>query len=130
MDETVEPQGIAPDKLMRVYPRADAPGRGRAPAGMLGVSALTGEGLAALTDVLVERARALLPREGEVALTRRQREYLARCHESLAAFRDEPDELIAAEHLRQARAALDELTGRAGTEEMLDALFGTFCIGK
>ena len=40
------------------------------------------------------------------------------------------DLLIAAEALRQARVALDRITGRAGVEDMLDALFGRFCIGK
>ena len=40
------------------------------------------------------------------------------------------DPLIMAEELRQARLALDALTGRASTEDMLDALFGRFCIGK
>jgi tRNA modification GTPase len=40
------------------------------------------------------------------------------------------DPLIIAEALRQARAALDRVTGRAGVEDMLDALFGRFCIGK
>jgi tRNA modification GTPase len=29
-----------------------------------------------------------------------------------------------------ARLALDRVTGRAGVEDMLDALFGRFCIGK
>jgi tRNA modification GTPase len=38
--------------------------------------------------------------------------------------------LFAAEGLRLARAALDRITGRAGVENMLDALFGRFCIGK
>jgi tRNA modification GTPase len=97
---------------------------------MLSVSAVTGEGVGALADILVERAKTLLPREGEVALSRRQRRHLSQCHHALAEFAAEADELIAAEQLRQARLALDELTGRAGTEEMLDALFGTFCIGK
>ena len=40
------------------------------------------------------------------------------------------DPLLAAEHLRLARVALDRLVGRSGTEDMLDALFGRFCIGK
>jgi tRNA modification GTPase len=40
------------------------------------------------------------------------------------------DPLIAAEALRQARGTLDRVTGRAGVEQMLDALFGRFCIGK
>ena len=34
------------------------------------------------------------------------------------------------ENLRSARRALDRLVGRDSTEEMLDALFGRFCIGK
>jgi len=29
-----------------------------------------------------------------------------------------------------ARQALDRITGRAGVEDMLGALFGRFCIGK
>ena len=32
--------------------------------------------------------------------------------------------------LRRARVAFDRLLGRASTEDMLDALFGRFCIGK
>jgi tRNA modification GTPase len=40
------------------------------------------------------------------------------------------DPLILAEHLRQARDSFDRLTGRAATEDMLDSLFGRFCIGK
>jgi tRNA modification GTPase len=128
MDETAEPQ-IGGDRLIRIHPRSDEPGREQA-AGLLPVSAVTGEGLGALVASLVERAAQLLPREGELALSRRQREHLARCHEGLLQFRQEPDELIAAEHLRVARQALDDLTGRAGTEDLLDALFATFCIGK
>ena len=31
---------------------------------------------------------------------------------------------------RVPREALDRLTGKAATEQMLDALFGRFCIGK
>jgi tRNA modification GTPase len=38
--------------------------------------------------------------------------------------------IIAAEALRQARVEIDRVTGRAGVEDMLDALFGRFCIGK
>jgi tRNA modification GTPase len=40
------------------------------------------------------------------------------------------DPLLIAEQLRRARAAFDALIGRAATEDMLDALFGRFCIGK
>ncbi len=37
---------------------------------------------------------------------------------------------LVAENLRLARAAFDRLTGKASTEDMLDTLFGRFCIGK
>ena len=48
----------------------------------------------------------------------------------VTAAAEASDGLITAEHLRYARAALDRLTGRAGVEDMLDALFGAFCVGK
>jgi tRNA modification GTPase len=127
MDEGAPPP-LAADRAIPIQARADlAPS---ATDGRLRVSAVTGEGVAELIALLTSRARGLLPSEGEVALTRRQREHLVRCGEALQAFLRESDELLAAEHLREARRAIDELTGRAGTEEMLDALFGTFCIGK
>ena len=40
------------------------------------------------------------------------------------------DPLLVAEDLRLARVAFDALIGRTATEDMLDALFGRFCIGK
>jgi len=125
-----EPPLVEPDRLIRIHPRADQPNRDKAPDGVLAVSAMTGEGVAELIALLLARARTLLPREGEVALSRRQRRYIAAMHAVLRSFRSDQDELIAAERLRNCRRQLDALTGRAGTDEMLDALFGTFCIGK
>jgi tRNA modification GTPase len=40
------------------------------------------------------------------------------------------DEILIGESLRMALSALDELTGRATTESVLDELFSGFCIGK
>ncbi|MDE2562939.1 MAG: tRNA uridine-5-carboxymethylaminomethyl(34) synthesis GTPase MnmE [Sphingomonadales bacterium] len=94
------------------------------------VSARTGEGVVALRGALVEHARTALPAPGEAALNRRQHWLLGECRTGLAAAARQSDPLLAAEDLRYARAALDRLTGRAGTEDMLDALFGRFCIGK
>jgi tRNA modification GTPase len=37
---------------------------------------------------------------------------------------------LQAEYLRQARGAFDRLTGRAGVEDLLDSVFGRFCLGK
>jgi tRNA modification GTPase len=120
--------------LMRVAARADVRGGDTDWQDVVAVSdvflsAATGAGMAALRQLLVERARLLLPREGEVALNRRQRAELASAHQLLAEA-DRSDPLLLAESLRQARLAFDRLTGAAGTESMLDALFGRFCIGK
>jgi tRNA modification GTPase len=94
------------------------------------VSAETGEGMDALVAQLIARARDLLPGEGEVALNTRHRSAIALAAEQLREAEGSQDLLIAAECLRQARVALDRVTGRAGVEDMLDALFGRFCIGK
>lgn len=103
--------------------------RGSADAVDLVVSAVTGEGMDALRALLVVRAAGLLPREAEIATNARQRAALA---DALSALRlgEAPDALLFAEGLRLARTALDRITGRAGIEDMLDGLFGRFCIGK
>jgi tRNA modification GTPase len=93
------------------------------------VSALTGEGMPALVAGLLAHAQVLLPRTDDYALHARQRDGI----ETIASALEEAahdDLLIVAEHLREARLALDALTGRAGIEDVLDALFGRFCIGK
>jgi tRNA modification GTPase len=72
----------------------------------------------------------LLPGEGEVAINARQRHALADALTALHGAGDGTDLLILAESLRQARTALDRITGRSGVEDMLDALFGRFCVGK
>ncbi|MFN2099340.1 tRNA uridine-5-carboxymethylaminomethyl(34) synthesis GTPase MnmE [Altererythrobacter sp. MF3-039] len=94
------------------------------------VSALSGEGLDALRSDLVEAAKLTMPKPGEVALNTRQRAGIAELAEFLDAAVKTEDLLILAEHLRRARVALDMLVGRTTTEDMLDALFGRFCIGK
>lgn len=128
MDDAPSPDNSL--KFIPIFARADDLQRTDFAHGRLAVSALTGEGLHELIVLLIERAKGLLPGEGEVALSRRQRHHLGLINDRLDAFITERDELLGAEHLRQARTAVDALTGRAGTEEMLDALFGTFCIGK
>jgi tRNA modification GTPase len=94
------------------------------------VSAETGEGMGLLVDLLIARARALLPREGEAALNARHREAIAAAGACLSEAAKTEDLLLRAEALRQARIALDRVTGRAGVDEMLDGLFGRFCLGK
>ena len=94
------------------------------------VSARTGQGLNLLLNLLGERARALLPAEGQVAINARHRAAAASALMHLQKASSESDFLLIAEELRLARSQLDRITGRAGVEDMLDALFGRFCIGK
>jgi tRNA modification GTPase len=98
----------------------------------ISISSKTGEGIDRLIALLVERSATLLPGETEIALNARHRIIIAECLDYLreAAGAGSYDLLITAEALRQARSLLDRITGRAGVEDMLDALFGTFCIGK
>ena len=94
------------------------------------VSAVTGAGMDGLRTDLVATARVAMPRPGEAALNARQHCLLARAEAALSAATDLPDPLLIAESLRLARVAFDALLGRTTTEDMLDALFGRFCIGK
>jgi tRNA modification GTPase len=100
------------------------------PAAELRVSAETGEGMERLVALLIRRSKALLPQEGEAAINARHRQAITAASVALTEAAGSGDFLIAAESLRQARLALDRVTGRAGVEDMLDALFGRFCIGK
>lgn len=117
-------------RMVQVYPRADLPERSCAPNGLLAVSSLTGAGLAALLSRAEELARTILPSEDAIALNRRQAAHITEARDSLRAVEEMSDFVLVAEHLRVARAAFDRLTGRAGVEDVLDALFGRFCLGK
>lgn len=113
--------------------RGDAAFDARAAHCDLILSATTGEGMDKLHRYIVEMARTLLPREGEAALRQRQRAALVEARDWLTieeGSREASDLILLAERLRLAVGALDRITGRAGVEDMLDALFGRFCIGK
>ncbi|MDR2857924.1 MAG: tRNA uridine-5-carboxymethylaminomethyl(34) synthesis GTPase MnmE [Novosphingobium sp.] len=123
-------EGEGPASAWEIAPQADRPGAVAKRQPRHRVSALTGEGLAALRADLVATARAALPRPGAAALNARQHRLLAEARSALLHAREADDPLLTAEHLRLARAAFDGLVGRATTEDMLDTLFARFCIGK
>ncbi len=101
------------------------------------VSTVTGEGLGALRDRLVDAVfSGALARNAEAPLVTRERH--AR---QLRRARSEVDEFmaarssgaapeIAATHLRSAAQALEELLGVVAPEETLARVFSEFCIGK
>lgn len=124
------PEGTGPASAWEIEPRGDLADRPRKQQAAHRVSAVSGLGMDELKRALVERARSAMPRPGEWALGRRQRAMIEEAAASLAAANSVDDPLILAEDLRAARVAFDRLVGRAATEDMLDALFGRFCIGK
>jgi tRNA modification GTPase len=123
-------QGTGPEGAWEIAAQADRADFVPKAAARFQVSAASGEGLSALKTALVETARAALPKPGEAALNARQHARLSEAAEALAAAGALSDPLLIAEELRRARLACDRLIGRTTTEDMLDALFGRFCIGK
>lgn len=104
----------------------------------VGVSARTGQGLAALLEAIDERLRA---EQSDVAidapgLTRaRHQVAVARAAAELATFLDvmgngSIPSSIAAIHIRTAAEALGELIGVVRTDDVLDVVFRQFCVGK
>jgi tRNA modification GTPase len=122
----------APDhpRLIRVHAQADRPDRRDVPLGSVPVSSVTGEGLGPLLERVSDHAREVLPGEGAIALNRRQAALIGEAAASLEQAGTTEDLVILAEGLRHARSAFDRLTGRAGFEDVLDALFSRFCLGK
>lgn len=117
-----------PRRSIRVQSKADI--NDADPKADCRVSAMTGAGIDDLIALLRERSAGLLPRYGELAINARHQGILGEVLAHLEEVQTAHDPILAAESLRVARGALDRITGRAGVEDMLDALFGTFCIGK
>lgn len=123
--------GDAPrDDAILIHAQVDRADRGAVPPGRLPIAALSGVGLQELVEELSRVGRSLIPAEGEVALNARHRRLVGDALEAIRRTFVEHDPILAAEDMRQARAALDAVDGHAGVEDMLDTLFGRFCIGK
>lgn len=120
----------APAHSRRIMVHAKVDVRGPAAEGSLAVSALTGEGLPTLLAEVERLARAVLPGEEAIALNRRQAGHVEQAADAIAHAAATDDLVLVAEDLRAARSAFDRLTGRAGVEDVLDTLFGRFCLGK
>ena len=96
------------------------------------VSAATGAGLDELLAMIERRLTGTTDEFGLLGHLR-QREAVSGTVDLLALAIDEIDSVpieVLAQTLTRASAVLERLTGRIGTEDMLDAVFSSFCLGK
>jgi len=103
----------------------------------LPISAKTGANVDVLVKRIAEEARQrIAPREEPAVTQLRHRQHLEECLHFLEAYevasQAGPEEMaeLRAEELRLAAAALGRISGRVDVEDVLDAVFARFCIGK
>ncbi|WP_291426841.1 tRNA uridine-5-carboxymethylaminomethyl(34) synthesis GTPase MnmE [Deinococcus sp.] len=115
-------------RVIRVQTKGDLPLMWHDPQ-VLSVSAVTRAGLPELRDTVrnmligdSSRAEAWLTTERQADAARRALQHLELAH-------DLPDDLAGYE-LEEALRALVELTGRDVQEDVVDAVFSNFCVGK
>ena len=106
------------------------------PSGARRVSSRTGEGLDALRGDIANRLAKLAARRDEETgadVTTRQRACLLDAQGALARARSAlnlPDLVLAANELRAAAEAIGRVLGKVYSDDLLDALFSRFCVGK
>jgi len=108
--------------------------------GVLGTSAKTGAGLMELRRGIVEalgartesssRDRPEISNVRHIALVRRAQDALERARAALGREGGALSEEFVLADLQEARAALEEITGRRPTDDLLTHIFSRFCLGK
>ena len=98
------------------------------------ISALKGDGISELKDLLTRKVCEIEPENLEFVTNTRQQECLKKARNAmeqalLAAKINELQDLISID-VKSALLALDELTGELVTDNILDNIFENFCIGK
>ena len=101
----------------------------------LRVSCLTGDGLGALENEILSRiSKQNLRPENALAINMRHRDCLRRALEACDRARKTLDKTFSPEYLsvdlNEALEAVGEVIGTVGVEQILDSVFGKFCIGK
>ena len=120
--------GCSPGRIEDV----NLPGGGQCPA--VRVSIKTSQGLERLEQTLLEVLGWAGEAEGQFSARRRHLDALRRAHASLqqglAIYQNTARLELLAEECRLAQEALSEITGEFRADDLLGAIFSTFCIGK
>ena len=137
-DTPVSVEATPPDvPVIRVRTKADLATEHDAD-GDMPVSAFTGYGLMALLDAISTRLSEVRgsPALDAPILTRARHQFAVReAIQEISAFEaawraHALPAPVAAVHIRAAADALGELIGSVGTDDVLDAVFSSFCVGK
>lgn len=99
--------------------------------GCMLISAKYNQGLNELMEKIAECIGSNFTSDSNLLITRkRYREALEECVENLRRFNFDKEIELSAEDIRLAARALGKITGRIEVDEILDKIFGSFCIGK
>jgi tRNA modification GTPase len=122
-------------RVIEIYNKIDLSQR---PEGLhgeeLGISAQTGAGIDALKGLLKQHMGFHGTEEGQFLARRRHLHALEKAQEHVVSARQQLEVFNAgelmAEELRQAHDHLGEITGKMTSDDLLGAIFSSFCIGK
>ena len=130
---------LAGKSVLAVANKCDLPRRAESdgfPWPQVSTSALTGDGLAALENEMVDSVLggAVVTSDALLVTNPRHKEALKRAARSVALARRAseeglPDDFVTVD-LTAAVNYLGEITGEAVTDELLETIFSRFCIGK
>jgi tRNA modification GTPase len=136
-DETLLSE-FAQKKRVLIRNKTDLPIRLQLPPGIsaLDVCCLTGKGIEAVKDAIKEKVWAgeIQAEMWQVMINARHQDALQRARvgieRTMAAMRGGLGLELAALDLRIAANAVGEIVGKTTTDDLLDAIFSQFCIGK
>lgn len=95
------------------------------------ISVKQNQGVEELMNCIGDKIAQNFTSDSNILITRaRYREALSECVENLRRFNFAKEIELSAEDIRLAARALGKITGRFEVDEILDKIFGSFCIGK
>lgn len=96
------------------------------------VSALTGEGIPELLDLIKRKVHEMLDgAESDIAVNERAKTHLTAAMQELETSLEQSENMdLLAEHIRRAADETGRILGVIGTSEIADSVFGQLCLGK